>query len=629
MGRPSDRDLGMDRPITRRDLFNGVAVGVTGALAFPWFAASGQTPGDYPPARTGMRGSHDGSWEVAHALRDGRTWDDPTDDPDELYDLVVVGGGISGLAAAYFFREQAGRKARILVLDNHDDFGGHARRNEFRHGERLLIGYGGTESIEDPSDYSDTAMGLLEDLGVRIKRFYKAFDQELYPSLGLYRGVFFDRETFGVDRLVVEQPSGKPPADPRVLLTVFAARAPFDERARADFIRLHNDAVDYLPGLSVAEKRARLRRMSYAEYLQDCARVDPQVVAYFQQRPHGYIGVGIDAISALEVLTYPGFQGLGLTAKERTSEGLTDPYIFHFPDGNASIARLLVRSLIPRVAPGRTMEDVVTAPFDYARLDEPAGPVRLRLKSTAVHVRHTAGGREVAVTYVREGAARRVRGRRCVLACYHSIIPRLCPELPERQRTALADGVKVPLVYTNVLVRDWTAFQKLGISRVYGPSTYFSSVALDFPVALGEYKNPRTPAEPMVVTMHRAPCKPGLPKRSQNKIGRFELVETTFETFEREVRGQLARILVPGGFDPARDIEAITVNRWPHGYTDENDMLTDPEWASDDEKPWIIARQPLGRIAIANSDAARRAFTDAAINQAYRAVRDVLAVKGG
>ena len=134
--------------------------------------------------------------------------------------------------------------------------------------------------------------------------------------------------------------------------------------------------------------------------------------------------------------------------------------------------------------------------------------------------------------YVRGGADRQVRARRCVLACYHSIIPRLCPELPERQRVALAAGVKVPLVYANILIRDWTSFQRLGISQIYGPTAYFSSIDLDFPVTLGEYRNPRTPTEPMVLHLQRVPCKPGLPKRSQNKVGRFELLATTFEMFE-------------------------------------------------------------------------------------------------
>jgi spermidine dehydrogenase len=623
MTTPDDRDLGMDRPVTRRDFLNGVALALTGSVAYPWFEALGQSPafapetapGDYPPALTGLRGSHDGSWEVAHALRDGKSWDDPVAEPDEVYDLGVVGGGISGLSAAYFFRKAAGTDARVLVLDNHDDFGGHAKRNEFRHGGRLLIGYGGTESLENPSRYSAVARGLLVELGVDVGKFYEAFDRGLYRSLGLRRGVFFDEETFGADRLVLE-------GDGNSGRRAFAAQAPFTEDARRDFLRLHEDRADYLPGLTDAEKRATLKTISYADFLRDHAKVDPQVIAFFQQETHGEQGVGIDAVSALRALDRPGLQGLGLS--RRRGEGPDEePYIFHFPDGNASIARLLVRSLVPASAPGKTMEDVVTARFDYGRLDEASSLVRVRLNSTVVNVRHL-GDREVAVTYVRGGTARSIRARRCVLACYHSIIPRLCPELPARQLEALASGVKVPLVYANVLIRDWVSFRKLEVSRIYGPNTYFSSVGLDFPVSLGGYRHPRDPAEPMVLHLERVPCKPGLPRRTQNKVGRFELLETTFETFERRIREQLGRSLSAGSFDPARDIEAITVNRWPHGYADENDPMTDPDWPTEEDKPWVIARKPFGRIAIANSDAARRAYTDAAIDEAHRAVRELL-----
>jgi spermidine dehydrogenase len=159
MNKKRDQALGMDCTITRRDFLNGCAVTVGASLAASspaWLEAMASTqdapekdPGYYPPAKTGMRGSHDGSWEVAHEMRDGQTWADAVDEK-ESYDLVVVGGGISGLASAYFFRKLAGPRARILVLDNHDDFGGHAKRNEFRSGQRLLLGYGGNSRWKRP-----------------------------------------------------------------------------------------------------------------------------------------------------------------------------------------------------------------------------------------------------------------------------------------------------------------------------------------------------------------------------------------------------------------------------------------------------------------------------------------------
>ena len=635
MSNARDRRLGMDRPITRRDFLDGVGLALTGSAAHGWFGAEVQArdaatqspPAPYPPALTGLRGTHDGAWEVAHSLRDGRAWDEASaTTTDERYDLVVVGGGISGLAAAYFYRQAAGAGARILVLDNHDDFGGHAKRNEFTLGGRLLIGYGGTQAIENRRGWSPVAKGLRDELGIDTDRFFTAVDQTLYTKLGMGQGVFFDRARWGVDRLVKDgrgnQAEG--PTPPSGWWRAFAKSAPFSEKARQDFIRLHEERVDYLPGQSIDQKRATLRKTSYRDFLINHARVDPQVADYFQQRPHSGWGIGADAAPATAAgRTWPGLQGLGLPG----GNGEGDPYIFHFPDGNASIARLLVRRLIPGVSPtGTTMDDVVTARFDYTQLDQPRSPVRLRLNSTVVRVRHDGApdaASDVVVTYVRGGHSYTVRAARCVLACYHSIIPRLCPELGERQRAALLFGVKTPLVYTNVLLRNWRAFQKLGVSHVYTPSSYYALMFLDFPVTLGEYRPPRDPDEPILLHLVRVPCDPGKPRRDQHRAGRADLLRTTFEQFERETRDLLARVLDGGGFDPARDIGGITVNRWPHGYADFGDPLTDPDWP-EAERPWVIARQPFGRIAIANSDAAHEAETHAAIDEGHRAVQELL-----
>src|SRR3981189_3429625 len=181
MSERNDRRLGMGCPITRRDFLTGVAIGAGGLVASdPMLAAllgeetaPEKAPGYYPPALTGMRGNHDGTFTYAHKLRDGKHWDAAggAAETGETYDLVVVGGGISGLAAAYFYRKSAGNNARILILDNHDDFGGHAKRNEFRAGGRVLLSYGGTQSIESPGQYSDVAKALLREIGVRTEAF--------------------------------------------------------------------------------------------------------------------------------------------------------------------------------------------------------------------------------------------------------------------------------------------------------------------------------------------------------------------------------------------------------------------------------------------------------------------------
>ncbi|MBV8477920.1 MAG: NAD(P)-binding protein [Acidobacteria bacterium] len=629
----------MGKSITRRDFLNGVGIALGGSVlpaSKSWLEAFGipepvfapeKDPNYYPPAKTGLRGSHDGSWEVAHALRDGKEWPNAVAD-DEAYDLVVAGGGISGLAAAYFFRKIAGSKAKILILDNHDDFGGHAKRNEFKAGAQLLLGYGGTQSLEAPHHYSKEAFGLLQELGVDVDRFYKYFDQNLYKSLDLKRATFFDRETFGSDVLL-------PGFGPHYLGLQYSpetlARIPVAEPARRDLARLQSTNLDYLAGLTSEEKRRKLIKTSYKDYLLQYVRVHPDVIKVFQSAPHGLYGVGIDAVSAWDCLemNYPGFQGIQIKSSESTPEQ-AEPYIFHFPDGNASIARLLVRSLVPGAAAGHSMEDIVTARMNYSRLDQAGSPVRIRLNSTVVRAKHSGNPQsvnEVEVTYVRGGKAHKVRGAHCVLACYNMMIPYLCPEMPEKQKEALAYAVKIPLVYTNVQVASWKALEKLSVSAIYAPGAYFSSASLDFPVSIGDYHFPSRPEESCLLHLMRTPCKPGLPCKEQYRSGRWDLFTTKFDTFERNIRDQLGRMLGEGGFDPARDIVAITVNRWPHGYAYEYNPLFEPLDRPDSERPCVIGRQPFGRIHIANSDADGHAYTNIAIDQGYRAVDEIVTSK--
>src|SRR5579871_1059591 len=635
----SGRDRKSD--ITRRDFLNGVgiAIGTSLIAGSPWLEAFGipdspfapeKDPNYYPPAKTGMRGSHDGSWEVAHDMRDGKQWPDAIDDK-ETYDLIVVGGGMSGLAAAYFFRKFAGADSKILILDNHDDFGGHAKRNEFRAGERLLLGYGGTQSIEAPANYSPVAKGLLKELNIDVQRFYKYYDQKFFSSMKLEEGTFFDKETFGVDRLVLEESAHY--FGPRYSEKAIE-QIPIAPEARRDLARLQEAKVDYLPGLTPEQKRVKLIQKSYKDFLLQDVKTHPDVPKIFQTTTHDLYAVGIDAVSAYDCAQYgfPGFGGMTLPKRRHGSddEEEEEPYIFHFPDGNASIARMLVRSLVSGSAPGSTMEDIVTARMNYARLDDENSKVRIRLNSTAVHVRHVGdphSAKEVEVTYVRGGQARRVRAPYTVLACYNMAIPYMCPEMAEKQKEALAYAVKIPLVYTNVQVRNWRSFQKLGLSQVYAPGSYFSNVTLDFPVSMGDYKFPSSPDDPCVLHLLRTPCKPGLACKDQYRAGRWELFSTKFETFEEHVRDQLGRALGPGGFDPAADIQAITVNRWPHGYAYEYNRLFEPLDRPASERPCVIGRQPFGRITIANSDADGHAYTNIAIDQGHRAVQEIVKMR--
>jgi spermidine dehydrogenase len=610
--------------ITRRDFLNGFALTIAAGLAPGSLQAqTGHFP--YPPALTGLRGSHDGSYEAAHRLGlSGEQFDLDRYPVAETYDLVVVGAGISGLSAAWFYR-RAHPDARILVLDNHDDFGGHARRNEFTVGGRLLLGYGGSETLDSPASHSTIVKDMLRDLGVDVARFETAFDRELYPSYGMGRGIFFDCEHFGKDRLVTGDPTplpdewlreGRSHARPiRDLIAEF----PLKDADRAALQNFYEAPQDYLLGLTPEEKKALLETISYRDFLIDKAGLSSAAAACFQNRSLDLYAAGADLITArtAQELGLPGFSGLQLEAPVNRVEA-HEPYIHHFPDGNASIARLLVRDLIPAVADGHGMDDIVLAHFDYTKLDTSDARVRLRLNSTVVAVRQPHG--PVDLGYLRNGALQRVRAGGVVLAGWNMMVPHLLPDLPANQKAALAGNVKAPLVYANVALRNWQRFVERGVHMIHAPMATWCRTNLDFAVDLGGYRCARQPEEPILVHMVWVPVasNQGMDARAQFRAGRATLLSTPFDLIEHSIRDQLGRMLGPD-FDQ-QDIAGITVNRWSHGYSYDPTGLAE---AGITETEMKTARQPLGRVVIANSDAGWSAYAQTAIDEAWRAVTEL------
>ncbi len=617
-----DKRLGMSRPISRRDFVQGISLAAGASLLPPFagdaVAAESRAP-YYPPAQTGMRGAHVGSFETAHATVQGRRWQ--AQSSSEHYDLVIVGAGISGLAAAHIYLRDVNQNARILILDNHDDFGGHAKRNEFTVGGRTLICFGGTMLIEAPRTYPAVSKQVLTELGLDAERYQDYYHQDQLEKHGLGFCSFFDRETFGTDYLA--QDSYDNPAS--------IQRSPLPKQTRDDLTRLIEDDTDYLAGKSTAERRAILDRLSWQEYMREHGQFGDTALAYIQKWPHGVWSIGADGLPAWMAWEqgYPGFADMDLGYEDAEDEG-DDESIFQFPDGNATIARLLVRRLVPGVAPGKTMDDIVMAPFDYGQLDQPGHQARVRLNSTVVDLRHEGGDLDgdVVITYVSQDRARKVSASQVIWAGYHAMLPHICPDIPKAQQLAQSHCIRSPLVYTSVLIRNWTSLAELGIWRAYCPGSFFQIILLSRPASFAGYAYPLSPDEPMVLHMQHIPLEPGLPAAEQFRVGRNRLFGMPFETFERNAREQLGRMLGPAGFDPADDILAITVNRWPHGYAysvdpASGDVAWWPEAWDHPQRPWVNARQRVGNISFAGTDSASNAMSEAAIEEAWRSVQSL------
>ena len=403
---------------------------------------------------------------------------------------------------------------------------------------------------------------------------------------------------------------------------------PGDEQDR--LIAFFGGERDYLDGLSLTEKYDYVNSVSYNRFLVDRVELAEETIQLMNAHlrilngPSGWNHTVFEALAS----GAPGLRAMGWLANvaESLAAMLVDSLaeIRMFPDGNASIARLLVQKLIPGVAPDmKGFEDVAVARFDYGALDQDNQPTRLRLNSTVVGVREI-GNDQVQVDYVQQGRPQRISAGHCILACYNALIPHLCPEMSERQKEGLRYGVKVPFVYANVLLDSGRAFSELGVTITQCPYDAFQWVSAAPTMTTGGYEPPRLPEDPMVVFMMGSPTPATEEEgtgRDLLRIGRHKIYATSFEQYEKEIRDQLQAMLGKHGFNHESDIRAITVNRIPHGYTYPYLALDDPEW-DEGEAPHEIGRTQFGRISIANSDSEARAYMDAAFDAAWRAVEE-------
>ncbi len=626
--------------ITRRDFLNGMIwAGAAATLGVPLNALSevltentNNTPsGYYPPALTGLRGSHPGAFEEAHNLAwTGKTeWGNVKNDTT-LYDLIVIGAGISGLSAAHFYRQTIKNDARILILDNHDDFGGHAKRNEFNIDGKTYLSYGGTQSIDSPSKYSKIAKNLLNDLGVDLKFFKTAYDKSFFKRHDLTQGIFFDPETYSqgafMRSCLPSHWSGEyyahsylPGLNIAPDFLDILDQTPLSEVQRSkirEVMAVSPKAKAYFSGK--AGKR-KLYERNYVEFLHEVYDLnDPALIALLSMPLADDYACGGTSVLLWDAID-GGLHGLppkSYFKGEFETEHHPEEYIYHFPDGNATLARLLVKQLIPNVAEFDTVSESITSQYDYAQLDSETNPVKIRLNSLAVYADNH--GKGTVVRYLKNNELFEAHAHHTVMAGWHMMAAHIIPTLPLKQKAAMRANIKMPLVYAQVALRQWEPMKRTGIGSAFCPGSYFQYLLTDFPINMGGYQPRREADAPMIIQMIRMPnplLGEGKPA-DLFRAGRYDLLATSFETFEVNIRKQLMQMYGAFGFNADRDIAAITVNRWPHGYIYWHNAIGN--------KPANeTARKPHGRIAIANADSAGEAYSNFAIDMAWRAVNEL------
>jgi len=619
-----DKELGIDRAITRRDFIYGSTLFVGGAIAgcgkndFPapgsshdysfavgtdWYGPGGI--GDYATSH----GNTPDLIRTAHDIRGGRFQDAATRvaDSGEAFDLVIVGGGFAGLSAAHHFH-RLNPSGRALILDNHPIFGGEAKRNDFEVDGIHISGPQGSNDFAvqretgDPDDYF-TALNLPREYefaqpggaaeGMRIP--FDNYDYLHWHQRSFDVGHFFrDGSTPWIRDLL---PSG-------------LEDSPWSNELQQAFRRLWEIDVQAPDG---RELNPWLDSMTIKSYYENIVGMPEEVASYYDPIMASIIGLGCDAISAHWGLYFdmPGFS----PPRDYDAGALIS-----FPGGNAAIARHFVKNFNPEAIDGSSFEEILFGRVAFDELDRDGKPVRIRLRSTAVSVENQTD--RVRVIYERDGELHQLSAKAVVMASAGNVNRHIIRDLPETYHRAYEAFMHSPVLVANVALTNWRFLERLGVAAAIWSEGFGFTCNIRRPMVVGGQSQPLHPDQPTVLTFYAPLFKPGLPAKQQGIAARAELLGTPFTDYERQIREQMTEMFSAGGFDPVRDIAGIILNRWGHAYVNPGPGFR--FGTNGNPAPPDVIREPIGRIAIGHSELRGHQYWSGAAGEGRRAVETLL-----
>ena len=632
-----------DHHITRRDFLNGAALGVGGALlggAAPgfgqqefaierpslgpdWYGYGGV--GDY-------RLSHGNTPEVvaaAHRLGDGEF---PTDLGQfrnvEEYDLVIVGSGMAGLGAALEYLKKRKSGQTCLMLDNHPVFGGEAKENEFNVNGTRLIGPQGANGFFVPQAVADS------ELAAGDSRYYAELDIPREFTLSDWpaeeRPLRFCADNYGylVRGLQDNTSVGHYFSEGDSATGTWAvdmwrqrlANTPLSEASRKALMHWY-EAGATRKFKSDEEAMRALDTMSYKDFLEIELGMGPEASKYSDLFLASACGLGSDAVSAYAAYRnpMPGLSDAPAAWLKRVS----------FPGGNSGFVRYIVKRLIPEAILGQAeFNDIINGRINFAALDRAGQPLRMRLRSTVLSVRHEGdpgSADSVSVVYTRDGRIHAVRAKAVVMATGGWINRLVVQDMPAEHRDAYQQFQHAPFLVANVALTNWRFLYKLGITAAIWDKReddFGYTCNIRNPMQVGAYKPSLDPDQPTILSFYTPFYYPGLPINAQVTRGRTELLNTSYSEYERKIRTQMMKLFGSSGFNPDKDIAGIILNRWGHAYS-----VPFPGFygGSSGNAPRDVIRKNYGRIAFGHSELDGLQHYGPAADEGRRAFKQVIA----